>query len=109
MVFILEITNIWQNSADFWFAEFFLEIFKIHRLSWISYGFFGVVNMFHQCLVWSLNFANAVSSKTTYRSILYNRMVGVLCAKEIIRAWPFRFKKSIAEKETHDCDSIAKS
>jgi hypothetical protein len=29
MVFLLEITNIWQKSQDFWFADFFLEIFKI--------------------------------------------------------------------------------
>ncbi len=34
MVF-LEITNIWQKSRDFWFADFILEIFKIHRLLWI--------------------------------------------------------------------------
>jgi hypothetical protein len=32
--FFLEITKIWQKSRDFWFAEFFLEIFKIQRL-WI--------------------------------------------------------------------------
>jgi len=28
MGFFLEIKNIWQKSRDFWFADFFLEIFK---------------------------------------------------------------------------------
>jgi hypothetical protein len=33
MVFFLEITNIWQKSRDLgWFADFFLEIFKIRAL-----------------------------------------------------------------------------
>jgi hypothetical protein len=37
----LEITNIWQKSRDFSIADFFLEIFKIHRLLWIFLtGFF---------------------------------------------------------------------
>jgi hypothetical protein len=27
MVFFLEITNIWQKSQDFWFVDFYLEIF----------------------------------------------------------------------------------
>ncbi len=27
MVFFLEITNIWQKSRDFLFADFFIEIF----------------------------------------------------------------------------------
>jgi hypothetical protein len=27
MVFFLEITNIWQKFRDFWFADFFPEIF----------------------------------------------------------------------------------
>jgi hypothetical protein len=29
MVFFLEITNIWQKFRDFWFADFFLDIFKM--------------------------------------------------------------------------------
>ncbi len=33
--FFVEITKIWQKSRDFWFADFFLEIFKFHRLVWI--------------------------------------------------------------------------
>jgi hypothetical protein len=42
MVFFLEITNIWQKSQDFWLADFFLEIFKIHRLLWLFViNFFG--------------------------------------------------------------------
>jgi hypothetical protein len=36
LFFFLEIPNIWQKSRDFWFADFFLEIFKIHRLAWIA-------------------------------------------------------------------------
>jgi hypothetical protein len=32
MVFFLEITNVWQKYQDFWFTDFFLEIFKIHIL-----------------------------------------------------------------------------
>ncbi len=51
MVFFLEITNIWQKSRDFWFAGFFLEIFKIQRLVWISHGFLVVLNVFHQCFL----------------------------------------------------------
>jgi hypothetical protein len=36
-----EITNIWQKSGDFWFANFFLVIFKIHRPVWIFLWIFG--------------------------------------------------------------------
>jgi hypothetical protein len=36
MVFFLEITNVWQKSQDFWFTDFFLEIFKIHYSSCVS-------------------------------------------------------------------------
>jgi hypothetical protein len=35
MDFLVEITQVWQNSRDFWFADFFLEIFKIRWLVWI--------------------------------------------------------------------------
>ena len=49
--FLLEITNIWQKSRDFWFADFFLEIFKIYRLVWIFLWIFAcfesVSSMFH--------------------------------------------------------------
>jgi hypothetical protein len=31
-IFLLDITKIWQKSRDFWFADFILEILKIHRL-----------------------------------------------------------------------------
>jgi hypothetical protein len=41
MVFFLEITNIWEKSLDFWFADFFLEIFKTHRLFRIFLCIFG--------------------------------------------------------------------
>ncbi len=41
MVFFLEITNNWQTSLNCWFADFFLEIFKIHRLVWIFLWIFG--------------------------------------------------------------------
>jgi hypothetical protein len=47
MVFLLEITNISKKSQNFWFADFFLKIFKIHKLIWISF----VLNVFHQCFV----------------------------------------------------------
>ncbi len=30
--FLLEIRKIWQKSRDFWVTDFFLEVFKIHRL-----------------------------------------------------------------------------
>jgi hypothetical protein len=43
MVFLLEITNIWLKSRDFWFADFLLKIFKIHRLVWI-FGCFECVS-----------------------------------------------------------------
>jgi hypothetical protein len=33
------------------FEDFFLEIFKIHRLIWISYGFLVVLMVFLQCFV----------------------------------------------------------
>ncbi len=74
MVFFLEIANIWQKSQDFWFADFFLEIFKIHRLVWlILWIFLVVLNVFHQCFDLKslpiLNFTNAVLSKTTFRNI----------------------------------------
>ena len=35
MVFFLETPNIWQQSWDLWFANFFIEIFIIHGLVWI--------------------------------------------------------------------------
>jgi hypothetical protein len=43
MDFLLEITR--QKSPDFWFADFFLEILKIHRLVWIGW-IFVVSSMF---------------------------------------------------------------
>jgi hypothetical protein len=49
--FFVEITKMLQKSRDFWFAIFFLKIFKIHRLVWIFLWLFGVLNLFHQCFV----------------------------------------------------------
>ncbi len=64
----LEITNIRQKSQDFWFADLFLEIFKIYRLVWISQWICGrfecVSSMFCLKLLQILNFTNAVLSKT---------------------------------------------
>jgi hypothetical protein len=37
MVFILEITNIWQKSQDNWFTDFFLEILK--SIGWYGFPF----------------------------------------------------------------------
>ncbi len=34
-------TSIWQKSRDFWFANFFLEIFQIYRMVWIFPWIFG--------------------------------------------------------------------
>jgi hypothetical protein len=68
MVFFLEITKICQRPKDFWFAEFFLEILKIHRLVWIFLRTFGcfecVSSMF--CLKLFLNFTNASKAKMTF-------------------------------------------
>ncbi len=41
MDFLLEITKIWQESRNFWFADFFLEILKIHSQVWIFLWIFG--------------------------------------------------------------------
>jgi len=60
MNFVLEITRI-GKSQDFWFADFFLEIFKIHRLVpvWIFQTIFGclesVTSTFCLKLLLSLN------------------------------------------------------
>jgi hypothetical protein len=56
--FLLEIIKIWQKSQDFWFADFFLKIFKIHRLVLIFYGYLIVLNLFHQCFVVSYSIIN---------------------------------------------------
>jgi hypothetical protein len=45
MVFLLEITNFWQKSRDFWVADFFLKFLK--SIGW--YEILVVLNMFHQC------------------------------------------------------------
>jgi hypothetical protein len=66
MVFSLEITKIWQKWQAFWFANFFLEVVKIHWLVWIFLLLFGcfecVSSMFCFKLlpVLILNFTNAV-------------------------------------------------
>jgi hypothetical protein len=73
MVFFLEITNIRLKSQDFWFADLFLEIFKIHRLVWISQWICGrfecVSSTFCLKLLLILNITNAVLSKMTFRGI----------------------------------------
>jgi hypothetical protein len=73
MVFFAEITNIWQKSRDFWFADFFIEIFNIHGLVWIFLRIFGcfecVSSLFCLKLLLILNLTNAVLSKTTFRRI----------------------------------------
>jgi hypothetical protein len=54
MVLVLEITNIWQKSWDFFgFQNFFLDIFKIHRLVWNFLRVCGVLNVFCQYFVLS--------------------------------------------------------
>jgi hypothetical protein len=50
MVFFLEITNIWQESRDFMFA-FSLRFLKSMGWYGFSYGFFVVLDVFHQCFV----------------------------------------------------------
>jgi hypothetical protein len=45
-MFCVEIKKIRQKSRDFWFADFFLELFKIHSLAWILI----VLNLFHNVL-----------------------------------------------------------
>ncbi len=35
--FVLEIIKIWQKSLDFWFADFFLEIFK--SICWYRFSY----------------------------------------------------------------------
>jgi hypothetical protein len=49
MVFFLEITTVWQKSQDFYLIDFFLEIFKIHKLVWIFLWIFVCLNLFHKC------------------------------------------------------------
>ncbi len=46
MDLFLEITNIWKKSGDFWFADFFLEIFKKADMD-IPMDF-GCFESFHQ-------------------------------------------------------------
>ncbi len=46
MDLFLEITNIWQKSRDFWFADFFLEIFK--KAGMDIPMILVVLNLFHQ-------------------------------------------------------------
>ncbi len=67
MVFFLEITNIWQKSGDFWFVDFFIQIFKILRLIWIFLWIFGcfewVSSMFSINLLQTLHFTNTAFIK----------------------------------------------
>jgi hypothetical protein len=68
MVFFLEITNIWQKSRDFLFADFFLEIYKIHWLVW--------------------NFPMVFGCFECDSSMFCLTQDGVLCANEIHRLGP---------------------
>jgi hypothetical protein len=59
-----------KKSRNFWVADFFLEIFKTHRLLWISQSFWlfkicFIKVLFKIITVLILNFTNAVLSKTT--------------------------------------------
>ncbi len=88
-IFLLEITKIWQKSRDFRFSDFFLEIFKIHRLVWILF-FLVVLNLFRRCffkVIANFKFVNTVLSITTFGSIFVSQD-GALCAKEIHRLGP---------------------
>jgi hypothetical protein len=58
------------KPRDFWIANFFPKIFKIHRLVWIFNCFECVSSMFRlKNYILILNFTNAVFSKSTFRSI----------------------------------------
>ncbi len=41
----------WQTSQDFWFADFFLDICKIHQLVWIFLWIFGCFESIYKCFV----------------------------------------------------------
>jgi hypothetical protein len=87
--FLLENTKIWEKSQDFWFADFFLEILKIHRLVWIfpMFGCFESVSSMLCLKLLLINLTNSVLSKTTFGSIFVS-LDGVLCTKEIHRLGP---------------------
>ncbi len=89
--FCVEITKIWRKSRDFWFTDFFLKIFLIHRLVWIflwSFSCFkSVSSMFRSNLLLILNFTYYVLSKKTFRSI-FVKYEGVLFVKNIHRLGP---------------------
>ncbi len=97
MVFFLEIANIWQKSQDFWLADFFLEIFKIHKLVWIFCCFKCVSSMFCLKLLLILNFTNAVLSKTTFRNILYHGWCLVRQRNRLAR--PYGLKNLLPRKK----------
>jgi hypothetical protein len=82
MVFFLEITNIWQRSGDFWFADFF---------------------SFLKLLI-ILNFKNPVLSNTIFRAFLIFTSIfvphdGVLIATEIHRLGPVDLKIYSLERQ----------
>jgi hypothetical protein len=75
MVCFLEITTI----RDFWFTDFFLEIFKIHRLVWIFLWIFGcfecVSTMFCIKLLLILNLKSLFYQRPPSETFLYHRTV----------------------------------
>jgi hypothetical protein len=88
MDFLLDITKIWQKSRDFWFAAFFLEIFKIHRLVWIFLWILVVLNLvlINILLKDITNFKFNKSSFIKDYHWKHILIIGcVLCAKEIHR------------------------
>jgi hypothetical protein len=91
MGFCQEITKIWRKSRDFWFADFFLELFKIHSLVWILlawiFGCFKFVSSMFCFKVNTnfLNFTNTVllSKKTCRKHICIIRWCLVFAKKSI--------------------------
>ncbi len=69
----MEITKIWQKPRGFWFADFFSQEFKIHRLVWIFQRIFGclksISSMLRSKLKLILNFTNTVLSKKIFGSV----------------------------------------
>jgi hypothetical protein len=67
LAFFSEITNIWQKSRDFLFADFFSGF--LTSIGWYGFssGFLVVLNVFHQCFVYHSQ--KLLKPKNTVRSI----------------------------------------
>ncbi len=93
MVFLFEITSIWQISWDFWFTNFCSRFFKIDRLVWAFLWTFCcfecVLSMF--CLkllvITKLKFYKQCFMEDHLTSIFYYRMVS--CAPKKPLAMPY--------------------